>query len=73
MSILTFEDVTYAMFKGYNMKIDTNTGEVIFGQSISGIKGFYSTVTMATDTTTDYGGPKTLFSVESNYSMNNGY
>jgi hypothetical protein len=50
-----------------------NTGEVIFGQSISGIKGFYSTVTMATDTTTDYGGPKTLFSVESNYSMNNGY
>ena len=50
-----------------------NTGEVIFGQSISGIKGFYSTVTMVTDTTTDYGGPKTLFSVESNYSMNNGY
>jgi hypothetical protein len=50
-----------------------NTGEIIFGQSISGIKGFYSTVTMVTDITTDYGGPKTLFSVESNYSMNNGY
>jgi len=40
---------------------------------VSGIKGFYTTVKMSTDSTTDLGGEKTLFSVESNYDMNNGY
>jgi len=48
-------------------------GEVIYGDMISGIKGFYSTVKMSTDATTDVGGEKTLFSVESTYNINNGY
>ena len=50
-----------------------NPGEVIFNQDISGIKGFYATVKMSTDSTTQLGGEKTLFSVESAYDMNNGY
>ena len=48
-------------------------GEIIFGNAMSGIKGFYSTVKMSTDAATDLGGEKTLFSVESVYTMNNGY
>ena len=48
-------------------------GEIIFGNAISGIKGFFTTVKMSTDGTTDPGGEKTLFSVESVYKMNNGY
>jgi hypothetical protein len=40
-------------------------GEIIFGESISGIKGYYSTVTMSTDTVTNLGGEKELFSVGS--------
>ena len=48
-------------------------GEIIFGSAISGIKGFYSTVKLSTDSTTDFGGEKTLFSTESVYTMNNGY
>ena len=48
-------------------------GEITFGDSISGIKGFYSVVKMSTDATTDLGGEKTLFAVESNYIINNGY
>lgn len=47
--------------------------EVIWGESISGVKGFYSLATFSTDTTTDPGGEKQLFSVESNYTINNGY
>ena len=50
-----------------------NPGEVNFGKNITGIKGFYATVEMSTDLTTDPGGEKTLFSVESSYDMNNGY
>jgi hypothetical protein len=50
-----------------------NPGEIIFNQDISGIKGFYATVKMSTDLTTQLGGEKTLFSVESAYDMNNGY
>ena len=50
-----------------------STGEVLFGNAISGIKGFYSTVKLSTDLTTDLGGEKTLFSAESVYTMNNGY
>ena len=48
-------------------------GEVVYGDMVSGIKGFYSTVKMSTDATTDVGGEKTLFSVESTYNINNGY
>ena len=50
-----------------------SSGEVLFGNVISGIKGFYSTVKLSTDLTTDVGAEKTLFSVESVYTMNNGY
>jgi hypothetical protein len=42
-------------------------GEVKFGNQMSGIKGYFSTVTMSTDTVTDYGGPKELFAVSSEY------
>ena len=48
-------------------------GEVIWGDSMSGIKGFYATVKLSTDLVTDVGGPKSLFSVEGTYSINNGY
>ncbi len=48
-------------------------GEVIFGNSISGIKGFYVTATFSTDTVTDPGGEKQLFSVASDFFSNNGY
>ena len=48
-------------------------GEILFGNKISGVKGFYATVTLSTDDVTDKGGEKTLFSVESSYRMNNGY
>jgi len=48
-------------------------GEIVFGQSISGIKGFYSTVTLSTDSVTNVGGEKELFTVGTAYSMNNGY
>jgi hypothetical protein len=47
--------------------------EVIFGNSISGIKGFYTNVTMVTDQLTNPGGEKQLFSVSTNYTQNNGY
>ena len=48
-------------------------GEIVYGDMVSGIKGFYSTVKMSTDATTDLGGEKSLFSVESTYNINNGY
>lgn len=50
-----------------------NDSEVVWGSSMSGIKGFYALATFSTDTTTDPGGEKQLFSVESNFIINNGY
>ena len=41
-------------------------GEIVFGNTMSGIKGFYATITMITDSTTEVGGEKELFSVASN-------
>ena len=43
--------------------------EIIFlgGENITGIKGYFSRVTISTDTVTDYGGPKELFAVSSEY------
>ena len=41
--------------------------EVIFGDQISGIKGYYVTVTMQNDDTTDTGGLKRLFAVSSEH------
>ena len=42
-------------------------GEIRFGNQITGIKGHFSRVTISTDTVTDYGGPKELFAVSSEY------
>jgi hypothetical protein len=42
-------------------------GQVIPGSSMSGIKGFFATVKLSTDNTTDLGGSKTLFAVSSNF------
>ena len=50
-----------------------NDSEVLWGPSISGIKGFYTLATFSTDSTTDPGGEKQLFSVGSNFTLNNGY
>ena len=38
-------------------------GEVIYGSQISGVRGYFATVTIKNDLTTDYGGTKELFSV----------
>ena len=42
-------------------------GEVIFGNQTMGIKGYFTTVTMKTDNTTNNGGPKSLFAVSSEF------
>ena len=42
-------------------------GEVIFGNQTMGIKGYYATVTMTTDSTTNNGGLKSLFAVSSEF------
>ena len=41
--------------------------EVIYGQSMSGIKGMFATVTFSADSTTDPTGKKELFVVSTNY------
>jgi len=48
-------------------------GEIIFGNIISGIKGFFATATFSTDSTTDPGGEKQLFCVSSDFFSNNGF
>jgi len=42
-------------------------GQVLPGSSMSGIKGFFATVQLSTDNTTDLGGQKNLFAVSSNF------
>jgi len=42
-------------------------GEVNFGQSITGIKGFFATVKMSTDNVTDVGGVKELFAASTEF------
>ena len=42
-------------------------GEIVYGNSISGIKGFFSTVTLQTDSVTNVGGFKELYAVSSEY------
>ena len=44
-------------------------GEVNFGNSITGIKGFFSIVKMSTDTTTNKGGTKELFAVSTEFAV----
>jgi len=45
------------------------SGEIIFGSQISGIKGYFATVTIETDETTQLGGPKELWSAGTKYVM----
>jgi len=40
--------------------------EVIYGVDMSGIKGYYATVKVKTDATTDVGGLKQVFAVSTN-------
>ena len=44
-------------------------GEVIWGNQTMGIKGYFTTVTMKTDNTTNNGGLKSLFAVSSEFIM----
>ena len=44
-------------------------GEVVFGNQTTGIKAYYATVTMKTDTTTDPNGLKELFAVSSTFAL----
>mgnify|MGYP001568774919 FL=1 len=45
----------------------TMPGEVIFGDDMTGIKGYYCTVTLQNDNNTDPGGAKELFAVNSTF------
>jgi hypothetical protein len=42
-------------------------GEVVWGADMTGIKGYFSTVTISTDSVTDVGGMKELFAASSHY------
>ena len=42
-------------------------GEIIFGAQMSGIKGYFATVKIETDDTTQLGGPKELWSAGTNF------
>jgi len=44
-----------------------NAGEIIFGNQMSGIKGYFATVTIQDDSYTDLGGPKELWSAGTKY------
>jgi hypothetical protein len=46
---------------------NNRSGEVLAGRNISGIKGYFLTVTAVTDGQTNDGGLKELFAVSSNY------
>ena len=52
-----------------NLKNDSGRkiGEVVFGDEMSGIKGYFATVKISTDATTQAGGAKELFAVSSNF------
>ena len=39
----------------------------MFGSDMTGIKGYFATVKLSTDTVTDVGGMKELFAVSSQY------
>ena len=50
----------------------TRPGQVIInpnGENVAGIKGFYATVKISTDATTDIGGAKELFAVSSDFAI----
>ena len=60
------ENKYYANLTNNSMATD---GEVIYGSQMTGIKGRFATVTMSTDSVTDPGGLKELWSVGSVYSI----
>ena len=43
------------------------SGEVVFGDSMTGVKGYFATVKMSTDLTTSVGGTKEMFAVSSEF------
>jgi len=49
-----------------NSSTATN-GEVVFGDSMTGVKGYFATVKMSTDSTTAVGGTKEMFAVSSEF------
>lgn len=55
----------------YSAQLKNNStireGEILNGRAMSGIKGFFATITISTDDVTDVGGAKELFAVSSNY------
>jgi len=69
-----YVDMGVTYYSGFNRKenkyyanlINTSTaqpGEIVFGESVSGIKGRYATAKFSVDNTTDPGGIKELWSV----------
>ena len=44
-------------------------GEIIFGTAVGGIKGYFATIKMSTDSSTNLGGMKELFAVSSNFDV----
>jgi hypothetical protein len=50
-----------------NSEGQTMPGEVIFGEDMTGIKGYYCTVTLQNDNSTNPGGAKELFAVNSTF------
>ncbi len=80
----TFDPALPRYYAGFNLKenkyvanlvnsSNPSKGEIIFGDKISGIKGFYANVKLSTDNTTNIGGEKQLFNVSTTYIQNNGY
>jgi len=70
--IYTDQGITY--YSGFNRKENkyyanlinnstAQTGEVVFGEQVSGIKGRFATVKFSVDNSTDFGGLKELWSV----------
>lgn len=48
-------------------KSQPNPEEIMFGNEMTGIKGYFAIVDMSLDNATDVGGPKELFAVSTNY------
>ena len=62
------------LYSGFNLKENKYVASVNkTGGAMSGIKGFYFETTLRTDSSTNLGGAKQLFSVGSTYTTNNGY
>ena len=75
-----YPPINYAGFMRQENKYKANLinnsepqeAEISFGDSVTGIKGFYAVITMSTDTYTDPGGYKELYAVSTEY-INSSY